>query len=286
MAGISDKALKTNYAENKYRFNKGSELQNKEFSDGTGLEMYETNLRELDPQLGRWWQIDSKPTEAESPYSAMGNNPVLHNDPLGDTLSPQQKAYFLTPTKSKDGDQTGLITNSTSEERDKHPILAGIQDFLVGVADATGLNAVDNISTNVRERNDNGDLNIVNGTQAALSIALVSPGEEGEEVALPDNATVVRGGTNTSVQIETGTKTHPSGVTGVSVECGTCSVKELSANLPHNQIGVTTVGDVRAAGGDVIKTSGASPNHATLTGLSPEKTSQLLTPTKKNPNKP
>jgi hypothetical protein len=101
---------------------------------------------------------------------------------------------------------------------------------------------------------------------------------------LPDEAFVVRGGRNTPEQIDESIDRHPSGVVGVSAESAAgLTVAELAANLPHGQIGVTTVGRVRAAGGDVIRTRGRSPNHATVTGLPAEEISRLLTPTEPNP---
>jgi hypothetical protein len=103
---------------------------------------------------------------------------------------------------------------------------------------------------------------------------------------IPDDALVVRGGKNRREDIERGTGTHPSGVRGVSVESAAgATVEQLAAAIPHGSIGVTTVGRVRALGGDVVRTSGRSPNHATLSGLTPEQASELLTPTIPNPAK-
>jgi len=100
----------------------------------------------------------------------------------------------------------------------------------------------------------------------------------------PDEALVVRGGRNRPEDIERGTGTHPSGITGVSVESAAgVAVADLAKLIPHGQVGVTTAGEVRKAGGDVIRTTGRSPYHATLTGLTPEQASRLLTPTMPNP---
>ena len=84
MAGISDKALKSQYAQNKYRYN-NKELENQEFGDGSGLEEYGFGARMQDPQLGIWHNIDPKAdyNSGVSPYNYVQNNPIRMVDPDG-----------------------------------------------------------------------------------------------------------------------------------------------------------------------------------------------------------
>jgi RHS repeat-associated protein len=78
MAGISSKAA--GRLENKSKFN-GIE-HNSDFD----LNMYDAFYRNLDPQIGRFWQIDpeSESLEEYSPFASMYNNPISNIDPLGD----------------------------------------------------------------------------------------------------------------------------------------------------------------------------------------------------------
>ena len=80
MAGTSSKGL-NGAVENKRKFN-GIE-QNTDFD----LNTYDAFFRNVDPQIGRWWQIDPKPNMAESSYSMMGNSPILYSDFLGDSVN-------------------------------------------------------------------------------------------------------------------------------------------------------------------------------------------------------
>jgi len=116
--------------------------------------------------------------------------------------------------------------------------------------------------------------------------------------SLPDATFVVRGGQNLPANFAQG-----SGITvdaggyieGVSVNAASdVSVQELTApnphtgypGIPHHQVGVTTVGAIRAAGGDVVPAPTLTiPFHATLSGLTPEQASQLFRPTMPNPNR-
>jgi RHS repeat-associated protein len=82
---LSTQAIKQNYYSNRSKFNGGDELQNKEFSDGSGLELYDANFRMYDPQIARFCQSDpiAEATGDWSPYVFGMDNPIRFNDPLG-----------------------------------------------------------------------------------------------------------------------------------------------------------------------------------------------------------
>src|SRR5688500_2822725 len=108
-------------------------------------------------------------------------------------------------------------------------------------------------------------------------------------VRLPDEALAVRGGLNlpesfakgSGVSVDTTGDIHAVSVdagAGLSLEKLTAPNPETSyPGIPHKQVGVTTVGAVRTAGGDVMPApTRTNPHHATLSGITMEKASNLF----------
>jgi hypothetical protein len=115
---------------------------------------------------------------------------------------------------------------------------------------------------------------------------------------LPDDALVVRGGRNLpeNFSMGSGVKIGPEGKwEGMSVNSAAgLSVADLTApnevtgypGIRNGQVGVTTVGAVRAAGGEVTPSpSRTNQNHATLSGLKPTQAGELFRPTVPNPQR-
>ena len=122
--------------------------------------------------------------------------------------------------------------------------------------------------------------------------------EPDRAIFLLDGALVVRGGQNLPENFAQGSGVAVGDndqIEGVSVNSAAqWSVDELTASnsttgypgIPHRRVGTTTVGAVREAGGDVVASpTWANPAHATLSGITPERASELFQPTIRNPSR-
>jgi hypothetical protein len=114
---------------------------------------------------------------------------------------------------------------------------------------------------------------------------------------LPDDALVVRGGMNLTTSFVQGSGVTIQGgilqdvsvnsASGLAVDKLTASNQQTGyPGILNNQVGVCTVGKIRALGGEVIPSpTRSNPFHATLSGLSAEQASSLFRPTLPNPNR-
>jgi len=201
-------------------------------------------------------------------YAYVLNNPLKYNDPTGVSLIPfvgnalEVRAYYHEGHYGRAAIYGALTVSDV---------------FLVKSLAVSAIRGIAKVGA--REATE----------RVIVKEALVESGVK----TLGDDALVVRGGQNLPENFlgGTGVTVDSNGLLqGVSVNSASGrTVQELSVGIKNGQVGVTSVGNIRAAGGDVVPdlvTNPSNPFHCTMCGITAEKASGLFRPTIRNPNRP
>ncbi len=283
------------------------------YASDFGLLFY--NARWYDPSLGRFNQPDtiipeqSQGVQAWDRYAYTNNNPVKYTDSTGHLIDPITAVLILLGSffilnSTSDSYQPNLSAEELAPRRTS--AVMGLASWLLAASIKFPI---------VEAAADTYDC--ATGGMCGLSLMVPGPGSlytsSADDVVavpnphltadsaddltdiinrtdpLPDDALVCRGGTCQADRFAAGAENiEPDGtLTGVSVNSAPgASLDELTVTIPNNQVGVTTVGDIRLAGGNVKPWPlSDNPFHALLSGLLPSIAEKLFTPTIQNPNR-
>jgi len=193
MAGISSKAA--GKLENKYNYN-GKELQSKEFSDGSGLELYDYGARMQDPQLGRWWAQDkfAEVYVALTPYQYAANNPIKIIDEAGHLLKDKDGNLIATSTGqsfSHSQDYTDPEGGGTFR------VTATFNEVVIYTDQGTPVRALQMVSQYVEQQNADGE------TYSSVSNSPVDASQNCHGTTFADSKLVIVDGSTGSVSVNT-----------------------------------------------------------------------------------
>ncbi len=222
-------------------------------------------------------------------YSYVQNNPTTFGDPDGH-CPPCRLAYYQLKRKFDNFIGSALTGDPDFDVDHPKPVSPSqakhMMNAFYGMAGGVAMGET------MPDMEASGETSIATEESAATetTVTETTVTESATATQLADDALVVRGGTNTAKNWANGT-----GVTidangnlqGASVNSANgATVEQLSKGIKNTQVGVSTVGEVRAAGGTVEPSPTANnPNHCTLCGITPQKASELHTPTIPNPAK-
>jgi RHS repeat-associated protein len=193
MAGISSKALSFGGAENKYKYN-GKELQSTEFSDGSGLELFDYGARLQDPQLGRWWEQDkfAEVYVALTPYQYAANNPIKIIDEAGHLLKDKDGNLIATST----GQTYSRSNEVKGADGNTYRVSGSFKEVVVYTDKGTPVRALQMVSQYVEQQSTDAQGNVTytpannssfdasqncHGTTFADSKLVIVDGSEGNE---------------------------------------------------------------------------------------------------------